>query len=833
LPPALARPITEGVPQPLSAGDAPSTEPQQETWLARRGPLLLCLAATLPLLLPVLNPAVQLYYRDTLRLYYPVKKFIADQLALGRLPFWDPWTESGTSLLGQMSPGLLHPFTLLYAALPFDLAFKLNHLLSMPLAAAGAYLLARRLPAGRPAAAVAGIVYAGCGYLLSVTGSNLPYALGAATVPWAIAGLLWLCERPSAGRLLGAGFALALCCYAGEPQSALFAGLIGGALALLLPLAGTGAEEGAPAAAASGPVPWLRPSLRRVGLTAAWGAVALCLAAPALVPAGLRLRSSSRWTGLSTEEKTLFELHPARLLGMVVPRAFDEVSGEQHGDDALPFWEFFAGDRASFSDSSGLGAPALVLALLAALYDRRGRWLAAGGLLFALGACGGALGVYDLLLRLIPGLGLFRYSEKLLAPSALLFALAAALGAERGLAGERAPAARLAQLGFGAAALLGISWGAVAGLRPSLEQALLLVGRRHNPLAGPALVELVLPGLVTAAVLAAGLGLIALHRVLSPRGPRLSALLAAGLCAASTLTYGAELLHTANADLVRAPPPIGAEMLRRAGPSEGRWRMLFDTKDSRTFAIESAEERFRAAATVVRLMEPQLDALFCESTQSYFSLPDPPYGRALGGNTGNFARLFGVRFLATLEERLSRSAWKATPFTKAADGLYLREVDPGPRAFLVDRLFEPPPGKDVVEVFVEDAFAPRDSAVISPADAAKVHPVHPDGRPVGTASFSRRGPDAAVVQTSAPAARFLVVGEHFDAGWTATVDGLPSPVVAADGIALGLWLPAGNHEVLLRFRPAGLAAGLSIAALTTAALALVVFGRRRATFPPL
>ena len=816
------------MPQPLSAGDAPPSDLQQETWLARRGPLLLCLAATLPLLLPVLNPAVQLYYRDTLRLYYPVKKFIADQLALGRLPFWDPWTESGTSLLGQMSPGLLHPFTLLYLALPFDLAFKLNHLLAMPVAAAGAYQLARRLPAGRPAAAVAGIIYGGCGYLLSVAGSNLPYALGAATVPWAIAGLLWLRERPSAGRLLGASFALSLCCYAGEPQSALFAGVIGGALALLLPLCGPEAAVKPGARSAS----WLRPALRRVGLTAAWGAVALCLAAPALVPAGLRLRSSSRWSGLSSEEKTSFELDPARLLGMVVPRAFDEVSGELHGDDALPFWEYFAGDRASFSDSSGLGAPALLLALLAALCERRGRWLALGGLLFALGACGGALGVYDLLLKLIPGLGLFRYSEKLLAPSALLFALGAACGAELALAGERAPAALLAKLGVGAAVLLGLAWALVFSLRPALEQALLLGGRRHDPLAAPALVELLLPGLVTAAVLSAGLGLIALHRVRSPRGPHLSGLLAAGLCAASTLTYGAELLHTANADLVHAPPPIGAEMLRRAGPSEGRWRMLFDTKGSRTFAIESAEERFRAAATVLRTMEPQLDALFCESTQSYFSLPDPPYGRALGGNTGNFARLFGVRFLATLEERLSRSAWKATPFTKAADGLYLREVDPGPRAFLVDRLFEPPARQDVIEVFVEDAFAPRDAAVLSPADAARVHPVHPDGRPVGTATFARRGPDEALVQTSAPGARFLVVGEHFDAGWTATVDGVPSPVVAADGLALGLWLPGGDHQVRLRFRPAGFAAGLSVAAFTAAALALLAFGRRRARIPP-
>jgi len=49
----------------------------------------------------------------------------------GELPLWDPWTEAGTSILGQTTPGLFHPFTLLYLALPFDLAFKLNHLLPL------------------------------------------------------------------------------------------------------------------------------------------------------------------------------------------------------------------------------------------------------------------------------------------------------------------------------------------------------------------------------------------------------------------------------------------------------------------------------------------------------------------------------------------------------------------------------------------------------------------------------------------------------------------------------------------------------------------------------
>src|SRR3981081_3757820 len=126
------------------------------------------------LFVPTLNPEVQLFYRDTSRLYYPVKRFFAEEISAGRLPLWYPWSESGTSLLGQVTPGLLHPFTLLYAALPFELAFKLNHLLALPLAALGAFLLCRRVGASPWAAAAGGFIYGGCGYLASMVASNLP-----------------------------------------------------------------------------------------------------------------------------------------------------------------------------------------------------------------------------------------------------------------------------------------------------------------------------------------------------------------------------------------------------------------------------------------------------------------------------------------------------------------------------------------------------------------------------------------------------------------------------------------------------------------------------------
>src|SRR3954469_18523988 len=108
--------------------------------LRRRAPLLVGLALFALFFAPALDPAVQLYYRDTARLYYPVKLYIAQHLRAGHLPLWDTMVESGVSLLGQVTPGLLHPATLLYLFLPFEIAFKANHALGPLLGGIGAYL---------------------------------------------------------------------------------------------------------------------------------------------------------------------------------------------------------------------------------------------------------------------------------------------------------------------------------------------------------------------------------------------------------------------------------------------------------------------------------------------------------------------------------------------------------------------------------------------------------------------------------------------------------------------------------------------------------------------
>jgi len=97
-------------------------------------PRLLAGAVVAALWAPVLDPRQQLFWRDTQRFFHPFKLAMADRLRRGELPLWDPWTESGVSVLGQLTPALWHPTTLLYVVLPFPLAFKLNHLIALPVA---------------------------------------------------------------------------------------------------------------------------------------------------------------------------------------------------------------------------------------------------------------------------------------------------------------------------------------------------------------------------------------------------------------------------------------------------------------------------------------------------------------------------------------------------------------------------------------------------------------------------------------------------------------------------------------------------------------------------
>jgi hypothetical protein len=102
----------------------------------------------------------------------------------------------------------------------------------------------------------------------------------------------------------------------------------------------------------------------------------------------------------------------------------------------------------------------------------------------------------------------------------------------------------------------------------------------------------------------------------------------------------------------------------------------------------------------------------------------------------------------------------------------------------------------------------------------------PPGSRSSPADLARAAGGRLVVRAAGPG--LLVVGEGYDPGFSARVDGLPSRLLRVNGDRMGVVLEDGTHRVVLTHHARGLVAGLVLAALAAFGLAAaVVAGRRR------
>ena len=753
-----------------------------------RLPWVLGCGLALAVLAPALDPNEQLFYRDTLRYMYPFKQFIAGRLRAGQSPFWYPWSAAGAPVLAEITPGLFHPLTLLYLLLPFELAFKLNHLLTIPLAWLGLYLLARKAGAQPWGAAAGACGYAACGYLPSVAGSNLPYAMGAAALPLALHAFLHFAGRPRPLRLLWAAYALALCFYGGDPESMLLCGALGAAWAV-------GAA-----------LPRREAVLRSLGLTAIWGACALLLAAPAMAPALARVANNARAEALSQFEATAFANAPARLAGLLVPWAFDDTQESATATNPPYYAEYFAGPHDdAFIDSMVLGGPLLLLAFAS---GRRGQFALLGALFLILGSTGRATFVLRALELAIPGLRLFRYAEKLIAPASVLVCLAASFGVSELCEKSRrwlpiASGATLAVLSF---------WAAVRVSSPRLILWLQVHGRSGLPGPAQSFVAALDAGLLFEAAVLALVAALLFLRLRRPALP-LSAALAV-LCAVTAYAQTAGLLHTLPQEVLHAPLLLADELKQAAGPSEFRWRIRGDADHLPVF--NGADLRLWRMEAAAQILNPQFHALArIESASEYGSLDDRDYHAALAGAPGAANAVLGVRFDILPRQALTAGRAAAAGYRAAAFGAWVKPFPERPRAFLAGcaRAIQPLP--EAVQWLASERFR-LDEAVVR-----KEVRLPCPANPAGEVSLSRSAPDRMLARTASSAPALLIVAEHFDKGWQATVDGRPAEVLQADLTALGVAVPEGKHEVRLRFVPHLLWLGLGLAAACAAALLLL------------
>jgi hypothetical protein len=90
-------------------------------------------------------------------------------------------------------------------------------------------------------------------------------------------------------------------------------------------------------------------------------------------------------------------------------------------------------------------------------------------------------------------------------------------------------------------------------------------------------------------------------------------------------------------------------------------------------------------------------------------------------------------------------------------------------------------------------------------------------------------PGEVLVDTEGAAAAWVVVSEIHDPAWRATIDGRAAPVLRADLGLLAVEVPAGKHELVLRYRPRTVPLGIGLSLLSAVILLTAgIHGRRRA-----
>ncbi|HSH46664.1 MAG TPA: YfhO family protein [Longimicrobiales bacterium] len=130
-----------------------------------------------------------------------------------------------------------------------------------------------------------------------------------------------------------------------------------------------------------------------------------------------------------------------------------------------------------------------------------------------------------------------------------------------------------------------------------------------------------------------------------------------------------------------------------------------------------------------------------------------------------------------------------------------------PRAYLVDDVLVAAAEDGALEALRAPGFDPHRQAVVQEAPPLELEPG--TGSP-GAATILENTGDEVRITVRADRPALLVLAENYYDGWEATIDGDAAPVLRTNHTFRGVAVPAGDHEVVFRFRPSAMYLGFWI-----------------------
>jgi uncharacterized membrane protein YfhO len=129
---------------------------------------------------------------------------------------------------------------------------------------------------------------------------------------------------------------------------------------------------------------------------------------------------------------------------------------------------------------------------------------------------------------------------------------------------------------------------------------------------------------------------------------------------------------------------------------------------------------------------------------------------------------------------------------------------------------------------VHQPFQPDQEVILAGDTPAQLPGLTTDRGGAGTAQIVAYSANAARVHASTSGDAWLVISDAYYPGWTASVDGQSAPVLRGDVLFRVVPIPAGEHDVELRFAPTSVILGLLISLVSLGLVTVIFFLTGRA-----
>lgn len=828
---------------------------------------------------PVIFTSRVLFDRDLMLTEMPLRQYMAERLASGEIPQWFPYEILGLPFSGSLVASPFHPQAILHLLFSVAVAMKWRILLAYVLGLAGMYRLIRLFGASRVAAVGGAWAFAFSGYAISVN-NDIPFLMPMCTAPWLYASMWRLALRENPRDVAAAGLWWALLATGGDAQLFVESGLVGLGLlvaASSLTVVKLKAFLNAPSWEA---LPWRWPAVLRTPFARFTGsAVIASLLCSAEVLPGFLLRNENEraaWKETRTLAKQ-WAIHPYRYLDFFIPRFTTDVWREEAGwllGKRIDYFAFtvFIGATVAVIICVGLSAnlrrwkwalgaalSALLLFVLSIYFrgvpftwgDQKLDWavvlrfLSIASIVVGLIAGGGASDKWRLILaiglsllfsfwlstgywggalmqfwKIAPPFTKFRYPEKYLAVFVLMLGPLTAWGIDAATTRGR----RVAQVAMG----LGGAVLALAFMVPSrtiLKTWMQWTSVPVNP--NNIVKEEMLAALarswetglmhtgVAFLVIGGALLLIRSDRRLLPLLPLL-------IFADLALGNGGRMplvdreiaedigsLEHSLATLQRArQPPLRVFSAR---PDTSVDSLPPDERIAKTHLFSYSNDGARGHVAPFDINSPSEE---WRVLQTFFG-PQAPA-------VGDWIPRFNVCYRIATEGAPPTQEETIVP-GMAEDGFQVVKHDCQSRAYLASAI-PVNTGKGAEEDFHAAGDIMRPGLPRNQAVWEKGPGIVGGG---GGVHWVSSDPERLEMEVSANAQSALVVSDAYALGWTATVDGVPTPIYATNGAARGVVVPEGKHVVVMTYNAPGLTIGLWCGALgLLICLGLLVLSRR-------